>query len=215
MAEVDVLDDVVEFAGNELLVDDDVFFINIGCFIGYVFEDLFQNRVQPAGADVFRFPVDAVGVFGNGIDAVVGKFQSQAFRFEEGCILFDQGLARFGQDAAEVFDGQRLEFDADRETALEFRNEVARLRYVEGAGSDKEDVVGLDRPVFRIDRSPFDDRQDVALDPFAGYVGTVGAAFFSNLIEFVDEDDARFFRSSPQPCLRWYPCRGIFRVLLL
>ena len=105
MAEVDVLDDVMEFAGNEVLVDDDVFFIDIGSFVGHVFEDFFQNRVQPAGADVFRFPVDPIGVFGNGIDAVVCKFQGQAFRFEEGRILFDQGLARFGQDAAEVFDG--------------------------------------------------------------------------------------------------------------
>ena len=153
-------------------------------FIGDVFEDLFQDRVQPAGADVFRFPVDPVSVFSNGIDAVVGKVQSQAFRFEKGRILFDQGLARFGQDAAEVFNGQRLEFDADREAALEFGNEVARLRYVEGAGGDEQDVVGLDRSVFGIDRSPFDDGQDVALDPFAGDVGTVGAAFFGDLIEF-------------------------------
>ena len=41
MAQVDVLDDVVQFARNESLVDDDVFFVDVRCFISYVFEDFF------------------------------------------------------------------------------------------------------------------------------------------------------------------------------
>ena len=65
---------------------------------------------------------------------------------------------------------------------------------MEGTGSDEEDVVRLDRAVFRIDRGPFDDRQDIALYAFTGNVRPVRVAFFSNLIEFIDEDDARFFR---------------------
>lgn len=194
MAQVDVLDDVVQLARNEFFIDDDVLFVNIRCFIGHIFEDFFQNRVQPAGADVFRFQVDAVCVFGNGVDAVIGEFQGDAIRFQEGLILFDQGLVRFSQDAAEIVDRQGLEFDADREAALQFRNEVARLGYMEGTGSDEEDVVCLDRAVLGVDRSSFDDGQNVALYAFAGDVGPVGTALFGDLIEFVDEDDARFFR---------------------
>lgn len=64
---------------------------------------------------------------------------------------------------------------------------------MEGTGSDEEDVVRLDRTVFRIDRGPFDDGQDVALYAFSGDVRPVGVAFFSDLIKFVDEDDSLFF----------------------
>ena len=65
---------------------------------------------------------------------------------------------------------------------------------MEGTGSDEEDVVCLDRAVLGVDRSSFDDGQNVALYAFAGDVGPVGTALFGDLIEFVDEDDARFFR---------------------
>ena len=38
--------------------------------------------------------------------------------------------------------GERLELDADREAPLELRNQVRRLRHVERAGGDEEDVIG-------------------------------------------------------------------------
>ena len=123
-------------------IDDDVLVRELRRAEADVLEDFLEQRVQAAGADVFRFQVDAVCVFGNGVDAVIGEFQGDAIRFQEGLILFDQGLVRFSQDAAEIVDRQGLEFDADWEAALQFRNEVARLAFSKGPGRDKEDMVG-------------------------------------------------------------------------
>jgi len=56
-----------------------------------------------------------------------------AFGFQQGDVLPRQRRLRFGQDADEVFHGERLQFDADGEAALQFGDEVARLRDVECA----------------------------------------------------------------------------------
>ena len=49
--------------------------------------------------------------------------------------------------------GERLELDADREAALQLRDEVRDLRDVERAGGDEEHVIGLHRAVLRAARS--------------------------------------------------------------
>ena len=62
---------------------------------------------------------------------------------------------------------------------------------MECARRDKEDVVGANHAVLGVDRCPLDDRKDVALDPFAADVGTVRTFAPRNLVDLVDEDDAR------------------------
>ena len=84
---------------------------------------------------------------------------------------------------------------ADREAALQLRNEVAGLRYVEGAGSDEEDVVGGDHAVLGVDGCAFDDGEDVALDAFAGDVGAVAAFASGDLVDLVEKDNAGVFNA--------------------
>ena len=53
-------------------------------------------------------------------------------------------------------------------------------------------MVGFDRPVLGVDGRPLDDRQQVALDALARDVGpAAGALVAGDLVDLVDEDDAR------------------------
>ena len=70
-----------------------------------------------------------------------------------------------------------------------------RLRDVERAGGDEEDVIRLHHAVLRVDRRPFDDRQDVALHAFAADVRAVAALAAGDLVDLVDEDDPRLLHA--------------------
>lgn len=61
---------------------------------------------------------------------------------------------------------------------------------MEGARGDEEDMVGLDRPVFRRDGRAFDQRQQVALHALAADVRPAHVGPGADLVDLVDEDDA-------------------------
>ena len=114
-------------------------------------------------------------------------------------MLGERGF-RLGEDADEVFDGERVQLDADGEAALQFGNQVAGLGDVEGAGGDEEDVVGAHHAVAGVDGGAFDDGQDVALHAFAGDVGAVAAFASGDFVDFVEEDDAGVFDALDGEC---------------
>ena len=64
-----------------------------------------------------------------------------------------------------------LQLDADRQPALQLRQEVRRLGDVERARRDEEHVVGLHRPVLGRDGRALDERQEIALHALARDVG--------------------------------------------
>ena len=113
---------------------------------------------------------------------------------EQRLVLAEQRGAGLAEDAGEVVAGQVVHLDADREPALQLGHQVRRLRAVERAGGDEQDVVGLDRPVLGVDRRPLDDRQEVALHALPRDVGPARRArlLAGDLVDLVDEDDARF-----------------------
>ena len=114
---------------------------------------------------------------------------------EQRHVLRDQGPARLRQDSHEVGGLERLELDPDREASLELRDEVRRLRQVEGSRRDEQDVVRADHPVLRVDGGALDDRQDVALDSLAADVRAVRPLPAGDLVDLVDEDDARLLNA--------------------
>ena len=159
--------------------------------------------------------VDARGEVGDAADRARRERHVEVLGAEQRHVLLDQRVARLGQDADEVVPGQRLELDANREPALQLGDQVRRLRDVKRAGGDEQDVIGLHHPVLRVDRRPLDDRQDVALHAFAADVGPVtaaGAVAAGDLVDLVDEDDARPARRAgprsgrPTPCRRSLAC---------
>ena len=113
-------------------------------------------------------------------------------RAEERGGLLRERVLGLGEDPQEVLLGERVERDADREAALELRDEVRGLRDVERAGRDEEDVVRLDHPVLRLDGRALDEREEVALDALARDVGPAARALAPrDLVDLVEEDDAR------------------------
>ena len=105
-------------------------------------------------------------------------------------VLIGQGGVRFGQDALEVIGGEGGQLDPDRQTALQLGDEIGRLGDLEGAGGDKQDVVGLDHAVLGVDGAAFNQRQQVALNPFTGDIGARALAALADLVDLVEEDDA-------------------------
>ena len=146
--------------------------------------------MQAAGADVFLAFVDQEGDLGQAVDGAFVKADVHALGRQQGHVLAHQRVLGFGEDALEVVAAERAQFDADREAALQLRDQVGRLGHVEGARGDEQDVVGLDRAVFGADGRTFDQRQQVALHAFAADVAALHVLALGDLVDFIDEDDA-------------------------
>ena len=112
------------------------------------------------------------------------------FGAQQRLVLRGQRGIGLGEDAHEVVDLQRIELHANREAALQLRNQIRRLRHVERARGDEQDVIGLDLPVLRGHGAAFDQRQQVALHAFARHVGADGLLAARDLVDLVDEHDA-------------------------
>ncbi len=117
----------------------------------------------------------------------------QPFGLQQLTVLLGERGVRLAEDALEVFRRQRLELHANRQAALQFRHQIARLGQVEGAAGDEQDMVGLDHAQLGVDRAALDQRQKVALHTLAGHVGAAGVAALGDLVDLVDEDDAVLF----------------------
>src|SRR5208282_1081224 len=123
------------------------------------------------------------------------ELQLYAFGFEQRDVLPGKRRLRLGQDANEVFHGERLQLHANGKAALQFGNQVAGLRDVERACGYEKDVVGTDHAVARVDRRAFDDGKDVALHAFARNVRTMAAFTAGDLVDLIEEDDAGVFHA--------------------
>src|SRR5262249_41190786 len=157
---------------------------------GDVLEQALEDRVEAAGADVLERAVDALGVARDLADRLLGEGEVDALRLEERAILLQERALRLRQDPHEVGLRGGAELDADRKAALELGDQVGRLRDVEGARGDEEDVVRLDEPVLRVDRRALDDRKQVALDALARDVGAATARLAAgDLVDLVEEHD--------------------------
>src|SRR5262249_56193719 len=158
-----------------------------------------HDRVETPRPDVLERPVDALGVARDLADSVGGEGELHRLGAQQRLVLLDEGILRLGQDAYEILFGQRVELDADREAALELRDQVRGLGDVERAGGDEENMVGLDETVLGVDLRAFDDRQQVSLDAFAGDIGPAPAALAArDLVDLVQENH-------PPPLPALYP----------
>src|SRR5262249_13179543 len=194
-AEILVLDDVCQLFADVGGIDFHILLLEVRRFERNLIKNLFKNGMQAARADVFGLFVHAGGIAGHGRDGVLGDIELDAFGLEESDILVDQRVLWFGKNANEVFFLKGLQFDADRQPPLEFRNQVGRLCDVEGAGRDEENVIGANHAVARIHRSAFDNGQNVALHALARDIRPVAGLTPCDFVDLVDEDDAHLLRS--------------------
>ena len=104
------------------------------------------------------------------------KESFKRFGIEQRDVLLDQRVFRLGKNANEVGLGERAKLHANRKAALQLGNQVGRLRGVERARGNKQNVVGAHHAVARVNGGAFDDRQNVALHAFARDVGAMAVS---------------------------------------
>src|SRR4051794_27358394 len=163
-AEVRILSDAGELLAHEFRVDHERFAPALLGLEADVLQQLLHYRLETPGTDILERLVDLGCDASERLYAVVGELDRDALGAEQGLILLRQARAGCGQDTYEVLLGQRLEFDTDRQPSLQFGQQVGRLRDVERAAGDEQDVIRLERPVLGRDRCALDQWEQVALD---------------------------------------------------
>src|SRR5947208_11122372 len=163
-AQILVLDDVRKLLGNVGGVNLHVFLLEVGRFERDFVQNFFEDGVEAASANVFGLLVHVGGKAGDGGDGVFCDVELDALGFQQRDVLLDERILGFGQDANKIFFLQGLQFDANGQPALKFRDQVRRLGDVKRARRDEQDVIGANHAVTRVDGGAFDDRQNVALD---------------------------------------------------
>src|SRR6267142_397491 len=189
-AQILVLDDIRELLGNVGGVHLYVLFLQVGRFERNFVENFFENGVQAPRADIFCLLVHACGELRDGGDRIFGNVELDAFGLKERHVLLDERVLRLGENSNEIFFLQGLQFDANGQAALKFRNQIGRLGDVERTGSDEKNMVRSNHTVAGVDGRAFDDRQNVALHAFARDIGAVAGFAAGNLVDLVDKNNS-------------------------
>src|ERR1700729_3887827 len=149
-----------------------------------------EHGMEPAGADIFGLLVHRHGEGRELLDCVLAEFERHAIGGKQCLVLLHERILRLRQNRLEIFGREGIELDPNRQPSLQLGNQIGGLADVEGAGRDKQDVVGLDRAVLRVHRRALDDWKDVALYSLPRNVGPTALMRAGNLVDLVDEDDA-------------------------
>src|SRR5215469_9419265 len=183
-AQILVLYDVGELLVDVRRIHLHAFLLEVRCLEGKLIEHFFENRMQPAGADILSLLVHVGGKARDGLNGVFRDLQLHALGLEQRNILLDQRIFRLGEDAHEIFFLERLHFHTNRQAALQLGDQVGGLGDMEGAGGNKQNVVRTNHSVARVDGGAFDNRQNVALHAFARNIRAVPGFPPGYLVDF-------------------------------
>lgn len=115
-----------------------------------IIQQLFHDRVQAAGADILDRFIDRKGDGGDFVDGVITEINGDVFSPDQGLVLADQAGIGFGQDAAEIFLGQGVQLDTDRQPPLKLGQQIRWLCIMECARSNEQNMVGFNRTVLGV-----------------------------------------------------------------
>ena len=160
--------------------------------------------MEPARADVFCLFIDGCRDTCQLVDCIFPEGKLDSFCFEQSDVLLDKGVVRFCKNPDEMILAEGFELDPYRKSSLQFGDQIRRLRDVERAGCDKEDMLRLYLTMLRSDRRSFDYRQKVPLDAFPRNIRPLAMPPAGYLVDFIYEDDAGLFG----------PFDGLLRYLL-
>ena len=122
---------------------------------------------------------------------IVCKFYLDAFSLKQSYLLLDERVLRYRKDLFKSIFVEILKFYSDRETSLQLRYEILRLRCAESSRAYEQHMICFDRSVLCIDNASFNDRKDISLDSFSRYVSSRAVCRASRyLIYFIYEYDA-------------------------
>src|SRR6476469_1244218 len=184
-----VLQDRREPLADVARIDGDFPAMHLGRRKRDLVQQALENSMQPARADIFRALVDVGRDQRDFLDRVFGESKMNAFGFQQGFILLDQRILRFGQNPHEIRFTKGTELDPNRETPLKLRNQVRGLGGVKSARGNEQNVISFHHAVFRVDSRTFDDRQKIPLYALARNIGAVHGFSPSDLVDLVQEDN--------------------------
>ena len=147
--------------------------------------------MQPPRPDILRPLIHAERKLRHLRDRLWRELQLQPFRLQQRRILPHKRRLGLRQNPHEILHRQRLQLHPNRKTPLQLRNQIARLRHMERPRGNEQDEVRPHHPIARVDRRPFHNRQNVPLHPFARNIGSMPALAPRNLVDLVQEDNAR------------------------
>ncbi len=122
---------------------------------GQFFQQFFHHRIQPARADILGALVHLESNLGHAPHAVIGEAQLHAFGLQQRLILACQTGIGSGENARKIVHRERVQLDADRKPALQFRDQVGGLGQVKRTAADEQNMIGLDHAIFGADRRAF------------------------------------------------------------
>src|SRR5690606_14146431 len=154
-----------------------------------------HDGVKSSRSNILYLGVDREGHSGNLFYCFLGKGNLNPFRFKQRFVLLRQSVLWLGQDAYKILLGQVSQFNTDRKAPLKFGNEVGRLGDMERSRRDKQDMVGLDDPMFGIHRTTLHNGKKIPLNALPADVRATSTLLRSrgDLVYFINEDYARIF----------------------
>src|SRR5207244_7847429 len=117
-AEVLVLNDLGQLLLDVSGVDAHGLLLEIRSFERDLIQKLFHDGMQAPRADILGLLVDRCRQLRDFLQRIIRKRQLDALGLEQGRVLLYQRALRLLQNADEVLDRERIQFDADREAPL-------------------------------------------------------------------------------------------------
>ena len=104
---------------------------NFGGFKQQILQQFLHDRVQPSGTDIIGFLVDFRRDDGHFPDGFLGEGDVDILRCQQRDVLLQHRIIRLGKDADEIIFREVVQFHPDRETPLQFGDQIAWLGNVE------------------------------------------------------------------------------------
>ena len=114
------------------------------------FQHPFKDGVEPSCTDVLCGLVDLEGKGSKFLNGIFRKIQFDTLGVQQCLILFRQRILWLRQDPNKVVFGQRIQFDADWKSSLEFRHQFTRLIFMKRSSRNKQNVIRANVSVFRL-----------------------------------------------------------------
>ena len=151
--------------------------------------------MQSARPNIFCAIVDLLRHSGNFGYSVIFKDNIDAFGSQQGHILKQQGIAGLGKDPDKLFLPQRVQLDTYRKSPLQLWNQIRWFDHMKSARADKQNMIRLNRSVFRRYGAALHNGQKISLHAFTRDVRALGTVFASYFVNFIQKDNSRLLDS--------------------
>ena len=94
--------DILQCLVHILRVNQHILFLHVRCLEGQLLQQLLQDGMQAAGADILVLGIHVTCQLGQAVDGILGKLQLDALCAQKCLVLLQQGVLRLREDALEI-----------------------------------------------------------------------------------------------------------------